>query len=109
MKGKPHLMAVLVATGEVAVAGCGGSSSGSGQSSTPGDSAASSASGQLVPDIASSVSTSNGGRTWTFHVRKVAVMHNGKIFEQADSDELFANPKDPYTQQLLSAVSSLEV
>jgi len=35
---------------------------------------------------------------------RVAVMFNGKLVEEAPTTELFANPKDPYTQKLLGAV-----
>jgi len=36
---------------------------------------------------------------------KVMVMYSGSIVEQATTDELFKNPKHPYTKALLSAIS----
>ena len=35
---------------------------------------------------------------------RVAVMHNGKIVELADAEELFHNPIHPYTKKLLAAI-----
>lgn len=34
----------------------------------------------------------------------VLVMHRGKIVEQGSSDAIFANPQNPYTQQLLKSI-----
>ena len=38
---------------------------------------------------------------------RIAVMHRGKIVETGDACELFDNPQEPYTQQLLAAVPRL--
>ena len=35
---------------------------------------------------------------------QVLVMHDGAVVESGDADELFARPRQPYTQELLSAV-----
>ena len=35
---------------------------------------------------------------------RVAVMYAGKLFEVAEADDLFENPKHPYTEALLSAI-----
>jgi peptide/nickel transport system ATP-binding protein len=35
---------------------------------------------------------------------QVMVMHQGKVVELADSDELYCNPQHPYTKALLSAI-----
>lgn len=39
-----------------------------------------------------------------FFCDRVAVMHNGKIVEMAETEELFKNPTHPYTISLLSAI-----
>ena len=39
--------------------------------------------------------------------RRVCVMYTGKIVEESGVDELFANPKHPYTQGLLRSVPKL--
>jgi oligopeptide transport system ATP-binding protein len=38
---------------------------------------------------------------------RIAVMHNGRIVELAPRDEIYDNPKDPYTIELLKAAPSL--
>ncbi len=39
---------------------------------------------------------------------RVAVMYVGKIMEQGTTEEIFTNPRHPYTQMLLSAIPSLD-
>ncbi|MEH6637987.1 MAG: dipeptide ABC transporter ATP-binding protein [Porticoccaceae bacterium] len=39
---------------------------------------------------------------------RIVVMHKGKLVEQGDTETIWANPKDAYTQQLLSAIPSLQ-
>jgi ABC-type oligopeptide transport system ATPase subunit len=38
---------------------------------------------------------------------RVVVMQQGKLVEEGDTEALFANPKEPYTQQLLAAIPKL--
>jgi peptide/nickel transport system ATP-binding protein/oligopeptide transport system ATP-binding protein len=38
---------------------------------------------------------------------KVAVMYAGNIVEQASTEQLFANPKHPYTQGLLNSLPKI--
>ena len=40
---------------------------------------------------------------------RIAVMYLGKIVETCECDELFANPKHPYSQALLSAIPSVDL
>ena len=39
---------------------------------------------------------------------RVGVMYVGKLVELADTDSLFADPKHPYTEALLSAVPTTD-
>ncbi|MFC4244924.1 dipeptide ABC transporter ATP-binding protein [Gryllotalpicola reticulitermitis] len=39
---------------------------------------------------------------------RILVMHGGRVVEQGDADEVFGNPQQDYTKQLLSAIPSLE-
>ena len=39
---------------------------------------------------------------------RVVVMYAGKVAEMATTDELFANPRHPYTLGLLSSVPRLD-
>lgn len=44
-----------------------------------------------------------------YHVsNRVAVMYLGQVVELAETEELFNNPKHPYTQALLSSIPSIE-
>ncbi len=36
---------------------------------------------------------------------RVAIMHEGRIVEVAATDDIFENPRDPYTQRLIAALS----
>ena len=40
---------------------------------------------------------------------RMVVMNNGKIEEQGDSDEIYYNPKNIYTQKLISAIPKGDV
>lgn len=40
---------------------------------------------------------------------RVAVMHQGKLVEVGETDELFAHPRHPYTQILLSSILTLNL
>ena len=37
----------------------------------------------------------------------IAVIHNGRIVEHGDTEDVWSNPQHPYTQQLLESVLEL--
>ena len=40
---------------------------------------------------------------------RIAVMKNGKIVESAAADEIYENPKDAYTKELIAAIPKIEI
>lgn len=39
---------------------------------------------------------------------RVAVMRHGRVVEEGPADDVYGNPRDPYTRQLLAAVPALD-
>jgi oligopeptide transport system substrate-binding protein len=67
----------------------------------------------IVPDLAESWDISNGGRTYTFHLRKDAKFHNGKPVTAQDfkwSMERIADPatESPYVDTFLGDIVGLK-
>lgn len=63
----------------------------------------------LQKDLGVSYLFISHGLTITRYIsHRIAVMYLGRIVEEGPSDEIFSNPKHPYTRALISAAPSLE-
>ena len=40
---------------------------------------------------------------------EIIVLHKGRVVEQGNTEKIFDNPQNPYTQALISAAYNLEV